>query len=368
MKILGLGFLAASIWYLPWRAGALLGLKGRLWPWRVLLAIVMGAYLLAMHFKIFGTSSRALATFYVGWAMVFVFEIYSFIFLAAHHLLSLIPKRPLFGAKGAIALVAVLAGAMTLYQLYRTQYFVISEHEVPVPGLRSPVSILHVVDLHLGAFRGKGFLGRVIAEIKARRPDIVVWNGDLASGGVALDEGLFSMLDGLEAEQYYTTGNYDFDMDTDKLNSLLAAAGIEALRSRMVETHGLQLIGLDYMNGDHSDFYDSEAAMATELTIADVLPNIVRDRSKPTLLVHHSPVGLRQADMGDVDVMLTGNTHSGQKAPLTTMFRLSRPVWRAGPVDIGHMTLVVSQGGGPYGAWFRIGSPYIFQMITLVPG
>jgi predicted MPP superfamily phosphohydrolase len=328
----------------------------------------MGAYLVAMRLKIFATASEAVGFLYLLWAIVFVFEIYSFLFLSAFQGLGRMVRAVRLRPVLQVVLSGVLAAVLTLYQLHRTQYYVVTEHVVPLPGLSEPVTILHVVDLHLGAFRGERFLRRIIGEVESRRPDIVIWNGDLASGNLALSESVFELFGGVAAEQYYTSGNHEYDVDTNRLRGLMERAGIVSLRSGMVETHGLQLIGLEYMNGDDNDFYDHGAKMVSDQTIAEVLPKIPRDRSKPTVLFHHSPVGLRHAAMGDVDVFLTGNTHAGQDSPLTSMFRLSHPVWPAGLVEVGHMSVLISQGGGNFGAWFRLGDPYLFQLVTLVPG
>ena len=368
MVIVGLGLLAVSIWYLPWRVAKLLGSKRSLWPWRAVLILVMGCYLAAMHFGIFATGSKLVARLYLAWAMVFVFELYLFIILAAIQILGLLFRkvklRPVLG----LAAVAALSAGMTLFQLHRTQGYVINEYVVPVPGLKAPVRLMHFVDLHLGSFRGEAFLKRIRSDIDARHPDIVIWNGDLATSDLALSEELFGHFKNAAPEQYFTTGNHELQIDTNRLLSLLEKNGIKFLRSSMVETHGLQLIGLEYMNGDSIELYDAFAKMATDLTIADVLPRINRVFSEPTVVFHHSPVGLRHAAMGEVDVMLTGNAHTGQQAPLITMFRLSWPTLRAGQTSVGHMILLVSSGGGEYASWFRLGSPYEFQVVDLIPG
>jgi predicted MPP superfamily phosphohydrolase len=367
MVVFGLVFLVASAWYIPWRVSRLLGARGRLWPWRLLVAAMMFAFLLAMNRLMFASGNPAMIALYIAWAVVFCTEIYFFVFLLAAHALA----RPLnlkrFRAGAVIAVGLVLSLVLTLMQLQRTQRFVVTEHEVAVPGLQKPVTIFHFVDMHLGAFRGRDFLDRVVAEIRDRRPDLVIYNGDLVNSDIALRKEFFDVLGTVPAEQYFTTGNHLLDIDANKLADLLDSAGITYLRSRMVETHGLQLIGLDYMNGGESDFYGLEAEMATELTLADVLPTISRDRGAPTVLVHHAPVGFRHASMGGIDVMLTGSTHSGQKSPINSMFRLTWPEV-AGRFDVGNTVVLAAQGGGNYGASFRVGISFEFQFITLVPG
>ena len=367
MKVFALLLLAASIWYIPWRVNRLFGRKGRLWPWRLLGAALMFGYLFAMSRLMFASGSRAFSVVYITWAMVFVLEIYFFVYLLLAHLLS----RPLglkrFRPGSVIAAGLALSMALVVLQLGRTQQFAVTDHVVKVPGLKAPVTILHIVDMHLGAFRGETYLKRVLAQIHARKPDIVIYNGDMVNSDLALSEELFGLFREVEAEQYFTTGNYEYLIDTNRFTDLLEFAGIAYLRSRMVETHGLQLVGLDYMNGGDTNFYGLEADMITELTIADVLPTIPRDREIPTLVVHHAPVGLRHVSMGAADVMLTGTTHSGQKSPLISMFRMTWPEMR-GRFDVSDTVVLAAQGGGNYGSWFRVAVSYEYHFITLVPG
>jgi predicted MPP superfamily phosphohydrolase len=345
-----------------------MGSKRSLAPYWIALGLIMGCYLVAMHNRIFATGNLLLARLYLIWAIVFVFELYLFVILGLAQILGLVFKKAKLKPKTALICLFALALGFSLYQLYRTQDYVLAEYVIPVPGLKEPVRIMHFVDLHLGAFRGEPFLRKIVDDVKRIGPDIVIWNGDLASSDLALDESLFELFKEISAEQYFTTGNHEFDIDINRLVSLLEGAGIVFLRSKMVETHGLQLIGLEYMNGDSGDFYDVGAKMVTELTIADVLPSISRSYSAPTVVFHHSPVGIRHVSMGEVDVMLTGNTHAGQMAPLTTMFRLTWPTLKAGQSTVGHLNHLVSSGGGDYGAWFRFGTSYEFQVIDLIPG
>jgi predicted MPP superfamily phosphohydrolase len=367
--ILGLGVLVLAVWYVPWRVAGLLGSKKRLWPWRALVAVITLGFIAAMRGLIFATGQPLLARLYIVWASLFCLTLYLLLLLLLAQLLALAPTGLRREPRAVLAVVVILAAALTGYQARRVQSYVITETVVPIPGLARPVRLMHFADLHLGALRGRTFLDRILEDVRARRPDIVIWNGDLVSGDLALDDRLLPSLKGLGGiEQYYVTGNHEYDVDTHRLGRLLEDAGVRILRSRMVQTHGLQLIGLEYMNGDPDEIYDEGVEMVTELTVAEVLPAIARDRSKPTVLVHHSPAGLRHAAMGEVDLMLSGNAHAGQKSPLTSMFRISPNTWPAGPRDVGHMVLLVSSGGGDYACWFRLGSPYEFQLVDLVPG
>lgn len=152
-----------------------------------------------------------------------------------------------------------------------------------------------------------------------------MYNGDLVDSNIALDPELFSLFKTVQAEQYFTTGNHEYYVDTDRALELIADAGIRVLRSEMLETHGIQLIGMEYMNADRETY---DAHVVNTLTLQEELPKIARDTSKPTVLVHHSPVGIRYVAEENMDVMLSGHTHGGQFFPGTVLIRFRFPIYR----------------------------------------
>ncbi|MDR2442400.1 MAG: metallophosphoesterase [Deltaproteobacteria bacterium] len=370
LKILGLCLVVVCVCYVPWRINKLLGAnRNRM----VLIAQIIGLcmivfYLIALENGLYASQNSFISVFYVTLALLWIFYIYVFLYLLLTHFFSVVSKKfLLIPARGIIVFGLVLCLGLTVYQFFQTQKFIVKEYVIPVPGLTSEVKIFHFVDLNLGAFRGEAFLAKVLEEVESRNPDIVIYNGDIANSNIALKEELFDMFQEVQAEQYFTTGNHEFDIDTDRLISLLNRAGITFLRSSMVETKDIQLIGLEYMNGDPSDLYDPGARMMKELTIEETLPTIKRNRELPTILIHHSPIGLRHVAMGGIDVMLSGNNHSGQKSPVTSIFRLSFPRYK-GLLEVGHTIVLVSQGGGSYASWLRLSTSYEFEFVTLIPG
>jgi predicted MPP superfamily phosphohydrolase len=131
----------------------------------------------------------------------------------------------------------------------------------------------------------------------------------------------------------------------------------------MVETHGLQLIGLEYMNADRVTY---DAHIVNDLTMEEELPSIQRSADRPSLLVHHSPVGLQYVSRGKIDVMLSGHTHGGKVFPGTSPIGLRFPM-NTGRHRVGDTTLLISQGAGTFGPWMWLGTFNELQLITLVP-
>ncbi|WP_293956653.1 MULTISPECIES: metallophosphoesterase [unclassified Sphingobacterium] len=282
-----------------------------------------------------------------------------FFLLLTHplQLLKRLPKRPI-GIIG-ISLSAILVA----WGFVNALSFTTTYHHLPVTGLDRAVKIIHLPDIHLGTQRGEAYLKKILQVIEEEKPDIVLYNGDLVDSDIALKPELFNLFKTVEAEQYFTTGNHEFYMDTDKALKLIEDAGIKIVRSEMIETHDIQLIGLEYMNADRETY---DAHIVNDLTIKEELPKIVRDNNKPTVVVHHSPVGMQYVADGGADLMLSGHTHAGQFFPGTAIIRYRFPLSK-GQHQIDETTLLVSQGAGTFGPWMRLGTFNEVQVINLVP-
>jgi predicted MPP superfamily phosphohydrolase len=352
--------MAVSVWYVPFRLKKLRAL-GKAWPWHALSIVVVGGYMLLIFKGIYTWDNVLAAIAYDVLGLLFVFVLYLFFFLLATHLLTLlvkrIPGRPLGFCGIAVSALLVIHGFIN------AQSFAVTHHDLAVKGLAQPVKIIHLPDIHLGAQRGEAYLGKILAVIDAQKPDMVLYNGDLVDSNIALKPELFSLFRSVRAEQYFTLGNHEYYMDTGKALQLIVDAGIRILRSEMIETHGIQLIGMEYMNADRETW---DAHAVNTLTMQEELPRIARDGSKPSVLVHHSPVGMRYAAEGNIDVMLSGHTHGGQFFPGTALVKYRFPMY-AGQYRIGKTTLLVSQGAGTFGPWMRLGSQNEVQVINLIP-
>ena len=350
--------LAISIWYVPARLKALLKLR-RVWALRLAaLAVVVGYPFLLMS-SAYTSDNSVVAGLYNFWGLLFIFQVCLFLCLAAAHLagplLKKVPGR--YVAACGIGLSLFYVG----YGFINARSFTVTSFEIPISGLAGPVTIAHIPDLHLGSQRDEDYLRQVIETVNSRRPDLVFFNGDLVDSNIALRSELFALFSSLEGEKYFTTGNHEFYIDTDRALNLIAKAGLRILRNEMVETHGVQLIGLEYMNADRLT-HDSH--MVNDLTIEEELPKIVRDRERPAILVHHSPVGLQYVADGNIDLMVAGHTHGGQLFPGTVLAKIRFPLLK-GLYHQGDTWFLVSQGAGTFGPWMRVGTFNEIQIITL---
>ena len=360
MAIICLFLLVFSAWYVPYRLKSLWGLK-RVWPLQVAIFLLLAGFCGLLVKGLYTSSSPAAAAAYNVLGLIFIFQIYLFMLLLVAHILTPhLIKLP--GKRVAVASVLICLGLVGL-GFYQAQSFTVTHHEIQVKGLTKPVTIMHIPDLHLGAQRNEAYLQDVIEAIKRHKPDLVLYNGDMVDSNIALRKEGFALFTSIEAEQYFTTGNHEFYIDTDKALGLIENAGIRILRSEMIKTHGLQLIGMEYMNADR-ETYDSH--MVNDLTIEEELPKIQRSAALPTVLVHHSPVGLQYVSQGNINVMLAGHTHGGQLFPGNILVAIRFPMYK-GRHQVGGTTLLVSQGAGTFGPWMRLGTFNELQFVTLTP-
>jgi uncharacterized protein len=352
-----LGIFAASIWYVADRLRTLFGLTRR-WPIRMGIATGFIASLFAMLSAARATSALAGILNVLG-GDVFAVYIFLTLLLLVHH--SVQWKWPLPG-KWAGSAALVLALAITAAGALWADHLTVTETEIALPGLQKEVSVMHLSDVHIGHHRGRAWLEKIVAETNRRRPDIVLINGDLVDSDAALAPGVLSPLAGFKAPVYFVGGNHDNYVDTARAFELFTRHGVRVLHNEIVDTHGIRLVGLDYMNPDANtfDMHPSE----DNRTIQKELPKLPLATDRPVVLMHHSPVGIDYVAAAGVDLMLSGHTHAGQIFPATLLTPLIFPL-NKGLYTRGDTTFFVSGGAGTYGLRIRLGTTNEINLIRL---
>ncbi|MDR2367492.1 MAG: metallophosphoesterase [Deltaproteobacteria bacterium] len=375
MFILAAIVLLVSAFFVPYEFRKLVGRPKRIWPYQALCLLFDVGYLALIASRLFIEPSLVWAGVYDFLGLFFIFQVYLFFLMAVAWLLGLAKKLawrkkaaapdrgPTAFSRFAGVAALVLCAALVIYGTARARFFTVTEFEVALPGLDKPVTVVHAPDLHLGNSRGKAYLESVIAAIKSQNPDLVLYNGDLVDSRLALRDDVFGLFKTIPAEQYFTTGNHEYYVGPDLVIDWVKKAGIKTLRSEMVVTHGIQLIGLEYMNADRES---SDPHQVNQLAMDEELPKIARSPDLPVVVVHHSPVGLRYVEEGGAAAMLSGHTHGGQLFPGTLMIRSRFPQYR-GRYQVGRTTVIVSQGAGTFGPMMRLGTENEIQTIRFLP-
>ncbi len=354
--------LVGIIYYTPRRLGGLLALNRLRYLYAASAFGLFGGY--ASISMISKFDSQWVDQFYL-YATVFLgFLLYLFLFLLLFELVNVFVKLP---RKAAAAGVLVLAVVVTGYGIWNAYRFEVKTVDVTLKNLEQPVSIAVLADIQMGGHRGKAYLEKVVDATNALRPDIVVIPGDLADSNAILTEDNFRPLAELDAPVYFITGNHDTYVKEEKLKDLIRGHGVRVLENEIVDTHGLQLVGLRYMNADENAF-DLHPS-ADKLTIRSVLPTIPIDRDRPSVLMHHSPVGVSYVAEAGAGLYIAGHTHSGGQvfpAPLiacTFFFPYCEGFYRHQETQV-----FVSPGIGTFVLPMRVGTHNELTLLRLNGG
>jgi predicted MPP superfamily phosphohydrolase len=231
------------------------------------------------------------------------------------------------------------------------------------PGER-PLRLLLLSDVHVGGpDMPPARLRRIVAQINALAPDVVLIAGDfvtdkrLATRHYSHDEAI-APLAGLRPRlaTVAVLGNHDHWRDAAAARRALARAGIRLLENQAVQVGPVAVGGLD------DDFTDRADLPATLAALSKL--------SGPKLILSHSPDPF--ADPApDVFLMLAGHTHCGQVAlpfvgPLSTMSDYGDR-FACGLVREGGRTLVVTAGLGTSGIPLRLGAVPDIWVVEIGP-
>jgi predicted MPP superfamily phosphohydrolase len=148
------------------------------------------------------------------------------------------------------------------------------------------------------------------------------------------------------------TGNHERYEGIELVVDALKGTGVRVLRDEVVNTHGIQLVGVD----DPGDFPRKNHVLA-RLNISD---------GKPSVLMQHTPGAVKDAQGAGIDLMLSGHTHNGQIIPFNYIVKLFFP-YIQGLYRIGEMHLYVSPGTGTWGPPMRLGSRSEITLLRLQP-
>ena len=190
--------------------------------------------------------------------------------------------------------------------MYRTATAdpVIRRAEVALPGLAQPLRAILLSDIHVAQpDMPPERLARIVAQVNALRPDLVLIAGDFVGDGWLQTEVLprdaVAPLRGLRTRlgTYAVLGNHDHWNDAPAIGAALRENGIRLLVNEAVQAGPLALGGLD-------DDFTRRADMSRTLRAMEGLAGA-------RLLLSHDPDPFAHMPR-DVPLMLAGHTHCGQ--------------------------------------------------------
>jgi predicted MPP superfamily phosphohydrolase len=350
--------LGLSIIYLTERLKFFLGLENA--GWLYLIISISPFLMFSGLFSFSNSTSPSGSLVYKISAFTISFILYFLLSVILVDLIGLFIDIPsgLMGILSAvIALIAITGGFLNSYRTGTTC------HRIEISGLKKKLRIAHLSDIHIGHFRGRKFLDRIVDKSILKEPDLVVITGDLFDGRVRLSKDELKPLAKFKVPVLFVNGNHDVYSGLDDVFRVVDKAGVRILNNEVLEFNGLQIAGLNHMRADENT---SGMHAAHGPVMKDILPGLNIDKNKPSLLLHHSPDGIEYANREGIDLYLSGHTHGGQQFPVTlinqALFRFNK-----GLHNYNGTKILVSRGLGTFGPPVRIGTNSEIVIIDLVP-
>ena len=298
--------------------------------------------------------------FYVVASFVLGFMLYLLLSVLFVDLINLIFK---IQAKHIGILVLALSVSVSIYGVINAFTIRKTEIEVPVANLKNEIRIVHLSDMHIGHFRGKNFVQKVVNKTISLNPDIVVITGDLFDGKINLKAENLEPLKQIKAPIYFVEGNHDNYTGIKTIKSYLRNIGIIVLENEIIEYENLQIIGLNHLRANR---HTRDIHASNSYSIEEALDSIAIDSLKPSILLHHSPEGIEYAYNHGVDLYLSGHTHAGQIFPINLITNMMFP-YNKGLHEYQKTKIFVSQGVGTVGPPMRVGTRSEVVLIRLTP-
>jgi predicted MPP superfamily phosphohydrolase len=271
-----------------------------------------------------------------------------------------IKVKPVYYGISAISLTLLISG----FGLWNATNTRMTNLELPLKGLKSEVEAMHWSDIHIGHFRGKAFVQKLVDKTKASDADMLLITGDLFDGKIRLNAEALEPLKQLDIPIYFVEGNHDGYSGVQKIKKLLREQGVHVLENEVAQLGELQIIGLNHLRADTET--RSMHGNLNGKSIKGVLADLNISDQRPSVLLHHSPDGIQYASEKGVDLYLSGHTHAGQLFPINYLNELLFS-YNKGLHNYNGTSIFVSQGAGTFGPPMRVGTKSEITLVRLMP-
>ena len=261
----------------------------------------------------------------------------------------------------AMSLALLICG----YGLWNAYTPSVKRVEIPLRGLQKEIRAVHLTDIHLGNFRAKKYLAKVVSKVNELEPEVIFHTGDLFDALTPLREGTLDPFSDLKAPHFFVEGNHDIHVGVKKVMELARKQQVTVLQNEVDSFDELQIIGLKHMLSDSTSF-DMHAS-GEGMTVKKVLNQLQWDTDKPTVVLHHAPNGYQYADQHGAELLLAGHTHAGQMWPLTYVAKWIFG-YNRGLYQYENLAIYVSQGVGTMFTPMRVGTQSEITLLRLIPG
>ena len=219
------------------------------------------------------------------------------------------------------------------------------------------IRVAMIGDLHLGWMINKKHTKRFVDLIMSQNPDLILFVGDIIDSNIdpIIEQSMDEELARLYAPfgVFSCTGNHEYRYDAEEKIQLLNDVGITMLRDSAVLVDSLfYIIGRE------------DRIVLERKSLEEILNEQGVDRSKPIIVLNHTPDNLSEEADADVDLALYGHTHHGQAFPGNIATEIVFEVAH-GYKKKDNTHFYVTSGLGLVGPQFRIGTVSEIAMINI---
>jgi len=237
----------------------------------------------------------------------------------------------------------------------------VTKIELGLAGLPSRLDgfrLVHLSDLHVGGLVGRGYLEKVLDRVEPLDADLIVITGDLSDERHGGNGDVLRMIAGIPSSYgvLSVTGNHEFYIGGESAIATYERYGLPVLR----QEHRVVAGGLVVAGVDDPSFLGGPTLV--DDAILDALENV--QEGLPVVLLSHQPLGVEQAAVAGVDLMLCGHTHGGQVPPFHFLSKVIYG-YLSGLYEVGDMRLYVSNGAGFWGPATRLFADPEIVLITI---
>ena len=269
------------------------------------------------------------------------------------------------------ALLLTTYGFVVALRPQITQYTVATTE---LPGAFEGFRIALITDIHLGPTVDGAFVARLVDQVNAEHPDLIVIAGDLVDGTPEQLKPELSVLSHLSAPYgvVVTTGNHEVYWGADEWMNTFAELGLTTLSNSGIQIirdgQSIDILGIDDSDGKGEITADVQQA-STQMAQTFGTPPSGTGRYR--ILIAHRPneVALRNgaaARLG-VDLELSGHTHGGQLWPFQVLTEFTYGTV-SGEAELSNVTVITTRGVANWGPPVRVGAPPEVPIITLTQG
>lgn len=336
--------------YIGWNAWVWLHTAWELedrWLFGVIFAVIAYSYIIG-HFLKKWSIFKLIGSFWFGLLQ------YAVLFLPGANLLALLlilfglPVHSVVEWLGGIVILAFVL--IFIYGTYNAYSPVVRKFSIHIPkqaASRSTLRISMASDMHFGRLSGISHVRRLVREVNALKPDLILLPGDIVDDdpNPFIQKNMGNIMKELQAPLgiYGVLGNHEYyGGDIPGFLNEMKRINIHILLDDVIKIDDSFYLAGRKDKTDHK-------RMEIEGLLKDSNPDL------PIIMMDHQPAEIAQAERNGVDLLLSGHTHRGQMAPnhLITR-RIFELDW--GYLKKNQLHTIVSSGFGFWGPPLRIGS------------